>query len=433
MTRYKLIKLQAALFCLSFFLGLSLALPVELLAIEREHRAHLKYRLSSLHFSERSALSPGDRSVAHLNSLDIRSVNRFSQGAFELELDKEILAVGGSAIRSEGVFSELEQARIGEERLPNDDRRLFRLSRDFESDGNFLLTSRLDRAALAYLGQDTTLRIGRQAVSFGNGLAFQVLDLVNPFSPFTIDKEYKTGDDLAYAQYVFTKGDSLELAVVPRRNPDTRDVEEEEGSGLIAFNTYVDRTQTDLQVLSGRHYGDWFSGISTATPALQGVFRSDFRLTRLSGDAAYRLSAVANYDRSWFLLDKNMYGFIEYYRNSFGKGDVNLTSLQNDADLIGRIARGDTFALGRDLLAVGNQIEMHPLVNFYLTFITNLNDASTFLQNRVEIDAGSDVFLTLGTNVPIGGRDSEFGGVRLPDGQSTRPPFEMFARAGVYW
>jgi len=429
MTRYKPIKLHASLFCLA----LCLALPVELFAIEREHRAHIKYRLSSLHFGGQSALSPGERSVAHLNSLDIRSVNRFRQEAFELELDKELLAVGGSAIRSSGLFSELEQGRIGEERLPNDDRRLFRLSKEYESDGNYILTSRLDRAALAFLGQDVTVRVGRQAASFGNGLAFQVLDLVNPFSPFTIDKEYKTGDDLAYIQYVFSKGDSLELALVPRRNPDTRDVEEEEGTGLIAYNTYLDRSQTDLQVIAGRHYAEWFSGVSLATPAIEGVFRSDFKLTSTDSESKLRASAVVNYDRSWYLLNRNMYGFVEYYRNGFGKGEVNLVSVQNDLGLLARIERGDTFALGRDLLALGNQIEMHPLVNVYLTFITNLNDASTFFQNRVEIDAGSDIFLTLGTNVPIGGRESEFGGLRLPDGRSTKPPFEMFARAGAYW
>ena len=44
------------------------------------------------------------------------------------------------------------------------------------------------------------------------------MDIFNPFSPTAVDKEYKSGDDMLYAQWLFTKGDDLQLIAIPRHN-----------------------------------------------------------------------------------------------------------------------------------------------------------------------------------------------------------------------
>ena len=68
----------------------------------------------------------------------------------------------------------------------------------------------LDQAA------DENLRFGRQALSWGNGLFYAPMDLVNPFDPAAIDTEYKAGDDMLYLQYLQDSGNDLQAAVVVR-------------------------------------------------------------------------------------------------------------------------------------------------------------------------------------------------------------------------
>ena len=60
-------------------------------------------------------------------------------------------------------------------------------------DTDLFLQGRTDRLfAQATVGQ-STIRLGRQAISFGHGLVFNPMDLVQPFSIATIDNEYKPG------------------------------------------------------------------------------------------------------------------------------------------------------------------------------------------------------------------------------------------------
>jgi len=37
-------------------------------------------------------------------------------------------------------------------------------------------------------------------LSWGNGLVFSPMDIVNPFDPTAVDTEYKAGDDMLYGQ-----------------------------------------------------------------------------------------------------------------------------------------------------------------------------------------------------------------------------------------
>ena len=80
------------------------------------------------------------------------------------------------------------------------DRRLMNLSNVIsESDGS-ITAHRLDRLYFDYANDRAFFRVGRQAISWGNGLIYNPMDLFNPFDPAAIDREYKTGDDMLYGQ-----------------------------------------------------------------------------------------------------------------------------------------------------------------------------------------------------------------------------------------
>ena len=60
------------------------------------------------------------------------------------------------------------------------------------------------------------------------------------------------------------------------------------------------------------------------------------------------------------------------------------------------------------------QVELHPLVQFYLTTINNINDPSGILQPRAVWDMSQNLQMTLGANLYYGAPDTEFGGVAIP-------------------
>jgi len=418
---------------LTFILLIAILLPAaELRASDWQQRAHAKYRLSSLHYSKDSALKPPDSDSAELHSFDLRAATAYRGQSFEFELDAELLALGGSGLESNPAMFDSGDSRIGEGRLPDDQRRVMRLSEQFISDEKFIGTARIDRAAIAYLGDNITFRLGRQALTLGNGLAFHVFDLVNPFSPFSIDKEYKTGDDLAYVQYLLSDQDSIQVAIVPRRDPISQDIEQDQSTALMMFHSQSKAVSTDLTVIAARHYGDWLAGLGFNRNLFEGILRADIRVTRFEPENSYSTSAVINFDRSWYLFDKNLYGFVEYFRNGIGQADLSFQSLQSDQLLLEQLERGESFTLGRDLLAIGSRAELHPLINLHLAAITNLNDGSTFLQNRLEFDIIQDLIFTIGSNIPLGGSNTEFGGITLPNKSKTSSPFELYSRIAWY-
>jgi hypothetical protein len=102
--------------------------------------------------------------------------------------------------------------------LPGDADRLFDLSDVIDSGGDSALLHRLDRLWVGYTSEKTVARFGRQALSWGNGLAYAPMDLVNPFDPAAIDTEYKAGDDMLYLQYLQDNGNDFQGAWVLRRN-----------------------------------------------------------------------------------------------------------------------------------------------------------------------------------------------------------------------
>jgi len=130
-----------------------------------------------------------------------------------------------------------------------------------------------------------------------------------------------------------------------------------------------------------------------------------------SGEDAY-LSMVANMDYSWVWWGKNFYGFVEFFYNGLGEDDY-LKALTKPP-LVERIQRGELFTLGRFYLSGHVQVELHPLFNVFFTVINNLEDPSGILQPYAVWDVAQDFQMTFGANISYGGRDTEFGGFRIP-------------------
>ncbi len=311
--------------------------------------------------------------------------------------------------------------------LPDDKKRFADLTITLDSEEEFISVARFDRLFFRHTGQNETILVGRQAVSWGNGLAFHVFDFFNPFSPIAIDKDYKPGDDLIYSQWLFDSGGDVELVYVARRNED-EDLMATEGTTAIKWREGFSELETT--VLLAKHYDEELYGLGGSYNVMEAVVRADLLLehTRFGDD---RFSFVVNADRSWVIFGFNVYAFIEYLRNSHGVGDGDYSTL--DSALVERVGRGERFTLGRDILDWGFRWEIVPLIDLNAIHIANLHDESGLVQARLVVETYESFSFQVGATSPYGPRGSEFGGVPFAPGIFARPAAEVFFRASWFF
>lgn len=293
--------------------------------------------------------------------------------------------------------------------LPDDDRRLFNLTDIIEENGKSLVLHRLDRLTVSYTSEKTVVRFGRQALSWGNGLFYAPMDLVNPFDPAAVDTEYKSGDDMLYFQYLRDNGDDVQGAYVARRNPSNRDIESGQSTTAFKYHGFLGEAEYDL--LIAENYGDKVAGIGAGKSIGGAVWRGDIVVTHTDADTTVQL--VTNVSYSWIWFDRNMSGAVEYFYNGFGQeaGDYDPLILGNNTDLIDRITRGELFSIGRHYLAGSVMIEVTPLWGLTPTVLANLGDPSGLFQLVSNYSLSDNMTFLASINVPLGPKRTEFGGI----------------------
>lgn len=290
----------------------------------------------------------------------------------------------------------------------------------------------LDRLYASYTSGQWVLAVGRQVLTWGNGMVFRPMDLFNPFGPTATDTEYKPGADMVYGQWLFDDGSDLQGLVLGRRNPITHDPAFNQFSSAVKWHYAGSAVQADL--MYARHYTDDVLGVSVSGPLGNAVWHIDATPTWLqSGGTA--VSLAANIDYSWELLGKNMSGYLEYYRNGFASNPRLRSLAEVSPALQARLARNEVFTVDRDYLAGGLRIELTPLLSFNPLLIVNLNDGSELLWAQGVYSLHEDLSLYFGFNVGIGPKGTEFGGLPVTPGSNTlyARPDQVYAQLRYYF
>ena len=349
-------------------------------------------------------------------SVEGRLKNRLYFGSsLYLDTHYEMILSGGEKRRKE---KELERlfAGVFEEgyiqREIEDDRRLMDLTKVISDDSDSILYHRLDRLSLTVQKERFVVRLGRQAVTWGNGFLFNPMDLFNPFAPTDIEREYKVGDDMASAQFSLGRSSDLQFLYVPRRDPSTGDMESDQSS--LAGKMHFAKDTTEFDIMAARHFEDDVVGAGISGYLGDTAWRLDATWTFLGekSDESDFLSLTANMDYSWVWWEKNFYGFGEFFYN--GLGDDRYSDALFEKTVAERLDRGELFTLGRLYLAGYVRMEVHPLVNLFVTVINNCDDPSGIFQPRLAWDVTQDIQFTCGGNIFFGGGDTEYGGFRIP-------------------
>jgi len=263
-------------------------------------------------------------------------------------------------------------------------------------------------------------------------LLFNPMDIFNPFDPTALGKEYKTGDDMLYGQYLLDNGNDVQAVVVVRRDPLSGDVEQDESSLAVKYHGFWNSNEYDL--LLAEHYTARVIGLGLSTDFGGAIWRADMVWT--DTDAGSVFSAVGGASYSGITGGHNWTGFLEYYYNGFGQsgGDYSATSLAGNPELLQRLARGELFNLGRHYLGASVTVELTPLLNFTPNVFINLTDPSALAQLVLSWDFRQDLQLLGALNMPIGPGGSEYGGIETEQaGQYLSTGASLFAQLAWYF
>jgi len=344
---------------------------------------------------------------------ELRLKNQVFMGSrWSLETHYEVVAAGGDTrannTQLERKLSGQPVATYASSAVISDGHRFFNFTHTLISEDDRVAYHRLDRLNLTYTPSWGSLRIGRQALTWGNGMVFNPMDLFNPFAPASVQRDYKVGDDMILGQVYFGRHEGQAL-YVPRRDVATGELSDGQSSYAGKVHFSLDALETDI--MAARHYDDDIFAAGATGYLGQAVWRLNLVYTWVG--EAYRqddfLQAVANVDYAWLWGGKNVYGLLELFYNGLGADGDYAQSLES-AYVSTRVSRGDLFTLGRTYLAGLLQIELHPLVRNHWTVIANLQDPSGLVQPQLLWDAATNVQLILGAQWHWGTNGSEYGG-----------------------
>ena len=397
--------------------------------IDWAFNGHAKYRVDLVSYSDDSVFREALGSSSFDNGLETRL--RFSgrSGGWDLQADYQLFGLYGDTLE---LSESLPGALFPLGQIINDDRRWFDLTWTIADSSKGALVHRLDRLSIGHTTDNTVWRFGRQAISWGNGLVFNPMDIFNPFDPAAVDKEYKSGDDMLYGQYLFANGSDLQGVGVVRRDPVTGEVEQDQSSFAFKYHGFIGMNEFDL--LAAEHYDDRVLGAGGSMDLSGAVLRGDVTWTETDTQDVF--SAVASLSYSWIWGEKNVSGLLEYYYNGFGQsgGDYAPESLALNPDLLRRVERGEVFTLARHYLAASATIEMSPLFMLIPNVFFNIEDPSALFQLVAQYDWKQNLQVLGAVNLPIGASGTEYGGIETPvEGLyfSTGP--SLFAQLAFYF
>jgi hypothetical protein len=345
------------------------------------------------------------------NNLEVRLKFSARRGAWDVSTHAQFIMVHSDTLSG---FRDLPGSIYPGADVINDKRRWFNLTHEINNRNKNATLMRLDRINVAYSSARAVIRFGRQAISWGNSLLFTPMDILNPFDPTAVDKEYKSGDDMLYAQYLRDNGDDVQAVGVVRRDPLSGDVEKDQSSlGLKYHGSWVGG---EYDLLAAEHYGETVLALGLSGDLGGAIWRGDLVWNDTETDSVY--SAVAGLSYSWAGGGRNWTGLIEYYYNGFGQpgGDYSTAALAANPELLERLARGELFNIGRHYLGASVTLEATPLLNITSNTFVNLVDPSALAQLVLAYDWRQDLQLLAALSYPIGSDGSEYSGINA--GQS---------------
>lgn len=391
-------------------------------------RGHLKGQAQYLSAEPDSVAASLGHDEASAASLDLRAIADYAAGGFGFHAEYWLRGSSGSAVELRNALEAVQPALL----IDRDATRWLPLDDVLVDREDAFAAQSFDRFSVSYTTERWVFKLGRQAYTWGNGIVFRPFDLFDPFAPDVIDDSYKPGIDSVYAQRLFADGSDVAALIVPRRDPATGRLSHSMGSAALKWHRFGASLQTDWLV--ARDYRDTAVGVAMSGALGEAVWRFSVVPVRLDGGGT-RTSIDVNVEHAWQWRGRNVSGFVEYFRNGFGRDGRGYALDELDSALVMRLARGQAFDTGRDYLAAGMRLELSPLLEIDPVLLINLGDRSALALVRGSRSITQDLSVDFGLRLGIGPSGTEFGGLRTRAGAATfyAPPARAYARLSYYF
>lgn len=259
-------------------------------------------------------------------------------------------------------------------------------------DEHVALRGRLDRLSLTFHLPHVDVALGRQPVSFGSTWFFTPLDLVAPFTPTTIDREYKPGvDALRVDAYLGWAAQVTALAAYAG----SWDLD----GTILAAHGRFSVGAFDLSALVGSFREDAVFGLEVAGGVGGVGLKGAITLTvPPDDDEDPFVRGVVGVD---YLFDFGLSLMAEVYAQSIGTLDsADYMSLA----LSDRFSTGELWTLGHFYAALSAGLDLTPLLNLSLAVTGNLLDPSVLIAPGLNWSVSDNVSLSLGGYLTAGER-----------------------------
>ncbi|TVQ92110.1 MAG: hypothetical protein EA397_07995 [Deltaproteobacteria bacterium] len=283
--------------------------------------------------------------------------------------------------------------------------------------GSLSMMGRTDRLRVKFHGERFDVVVGRQPISFGTGRFFTPLDLVNPFTPATIDTEYKPGVDAIRLDLYHGMASRLTLVTSWAGDPITEGgaVEITDFASAIAGQSTLGTT--DLMALAGLIRGDVVlgGGVEGALGPVSVYGDAAFTLPYGDEDPFVRATVGASHRfTERFMLSG------EAYLQTIGTASSEnlLTTLQGD-----RFARGELWLAGLAYAGLAATFEITPLIHVGAGSFLNLTDGSVLGAPSLTWSIADNAELAAGGFVGLG---------RRPQTPALPPSFGVRSEFGLY-
>ncbi len=278
--------------------------------------------------------------------------------------------------------------------------------------------------------------IGRQPITFGAGRMFTPLDLVSPFTPATIDSEYKPGVDAVRLDTYFGSGGKITAVTSYAGLTYIYDDPVEGEKGIERFTTaiYAQGTVgvTDIGGFYGLVRGDNVIGASVVSSiGPVGIF----------SDAAVTIPYKDLDEKPFFRGTLGMDGKPhekttlsgEIYVQTWGTLDVDDRLALYASP---RFARGEVWLTGVYYLGFAWMQEITPLIHFNIAAISNLTDPSVFFTPGFNFSIADNATAFFGGFFGVGKGIAEAPGQLPPvvfESEFGAYPLSLFLQVNTYF
>ncbi len=252
--------------------------------------------------------------------------------------------------------------------------------------------------------------VGRQPITFGRGVLWTPEDLVDPFSPFQIDTEFKPGLDAARIDVTFGSHVTLALVGVAGDAEHGRDLTIREDGSAVMQRLELTFGTTRIGMLSGYIRGDAVDGVDLFVDLDGADLHGEVTATYVP-DESRRPFDRRMFGRavlgSTFELTSRLRGTVEGYWN--GSGSMHPADYESEL-MSPRLQSGETYNVGVFYGGAILDFTAHPLVHIATAAIVNVIDGSALIAPTVHFNASNNTVLLAGAFVPIGKSPSFTGG-----------------------